>query len=115
MLDKDFCEILERHLTKTFANSTESALKRFWCDGVLLPTFETEYSKKFVNDNKKIVMIAFIGPTGQDNYQLTLNFGNKALSKYARDLEISECLPSSENSGWFDIDVERQKIVIQLD
>jgi len=115
MLDNEFCEILEHKISKVFTNSTSEKVKHFWCDGVLLPTFENDYSKKFVNDNRKIIMTAFIGLSGQDKYELTLNFGNTALSKYARDLQISDCIPSPDNTNWFDIDVERLTIVIQLD
>jgi len=110
MLDNEFCEFLEYEISKAFTNSTNDKVKHFWCDGVMLPTFENEYSKKFVNDNRQIVLSTFIGLTGQDKYELTLKFGNKALSKYARDLDISECVPNSENKDWFHIDIERQKI-----
>lgn len=115
MLDNEFCEFLEYEISKAFVYSTNEQVKNFWCDGILLPAFENEYSKKFVNDNRKIIMTAFIGLSGQEKYELTLKFGNKALSNYARDLEISECLPSSENNNWFDIDIERKKILIKLD
>ena len=115
MLDNEFCSFLEHEISKAFANSNNDRVKHFWCDGVLLPTFENEYSKKFVNDNRQIIMTAFMGLSGQDKYELTLKFGNKSLSKYARDLDISECVPNPENSNWFDIDTERQKISIQLD
>ena len=115
MLDNEFCEFLEYEISKAFTNSTNDRVKHFWCDGVLLPTFENEYSKKFVNDNRQIVMTAFMGLSGQDKYELTLKFGNKSLSKYAKDLDISECVPNPESINWFDIDIERQKISIQLD
>ena len=115
MIDNKFCEFLEYEISKYFTNSVNGNVKGFWCDGILLPTFENEYSKKFVNDNRKIVMIAFIGLSGQDKYELTLKFGNKALSRYARDLNIIECIPNSENNDWLDIDIERGKIWVQLD
>lgn len=115
MLDNKFCEFLEHEMSKAFAKSNNDRVKGFWCDGILLPTFENEYSKKFVNDNRKIVMTAFIGISGQDKYELTLKFGNKALSKFARDLGITECVPNSENTDWFDIDIKGQTILIQLD
>jgi hypothetical protein len=115
MLDNEFCEFLEYEISKAFASSSNDQVKHFWCDGVLLPTFENEYSKKFVNDNRQIVMTAFIGLSGQDKYELTLKFGNKALSKYARDLEISECVPDPKKDNWFDMDIERRRILIQLD
>ncbi|MGN6438814.1 MAG: hypothetical protein ACTHMM_19880 [Agriterribacter sp.] len=115
MLNNDFCERLERKISEAFTNSGNEKAKHFWCDGVLLPTFENEYSRKFVNDNRQIVMAAFIGLSGQDKYELVLKFGDKALSKYARGLDIFECIPNSTNETWFDIDVARRKILIQLD
>jgi len=115
MLNNDFCAFLEFKISKAFANSTNDKVKGFWCDGVLLPTSEYAYSKKFINDNRQVVMTAFIGLSGQDKYELILKFGNKALSKYARDLDITECVPDPESSNWFDIDLERQQILINLD
>ena len=115
MLDNEFCEFLERQISRAFANSGIDKVKHFWCDGIMLPTFENQYSKKFVNDNRKVVMTAFTGLSGQDRYELTLNFGSKACSKYARDLDLAECVPNPEQSNWFFVDIERNKIVIWLD
>ncbi|HEY4874598.1 MAG TPA: hypothetical protein VIH86_03440 [Puia sp.] len=114
MLTKEFCEFLESKLSKAFADTNNAETKGFWCDGVLLPTFESQYSKKFVNDKRKVSMIAFVGISGQDRYELTLHFGQKSLSKYARDLELTECVPHTENSNWFDIDTNQKKIDIYL-
>lgn len=115
MLDLDFCTILEHKIEQAFANSTHGQLKHFSCDGVLRPTFEIEYSKKTVNDNRKIVMTAYIGFTGHDKYVLILKFGKEALSRYARGLDISECIPSPENDNWWDVEIDRRTIRIQLD
>lgn len=115
MIDSEFCKFLEHVISMAFVNSTNDRFKHFWCDGVLLPTFENQYSKKFVNDNRQITLTAFAGLLGQDKYELILKFGNKALSKYTRDLDISECVPNSENKNGFEFDIERRKISIQLD
>ena len=115
MLTNEFCKFLERQIEKVFASASADNIKHFCCDGILLPTFENEYSKKFVNDNRKVTMTAFIGTSGQDRYELTLNFGSKSLSKYSRDLELFECMPSSERDNWFDINTESKQIIIQLD
>jgi len=50
MIDNDFCELLEQAVSKVLANSKDERTKGFWCDGILLPSFESEYSKKFVNE-----------------------------------------------------------------
>jgi hypothetical protein len=92
MLDREFCDFLESKLENAFANSTNEQIKYFLCDGVLLPPVDKYYLKKFVNDNRKIEGLkVFTGLTGQDEYELILNFGSKALSRYARDMDISEC------------------------
>lgn len=115
MLDQNFCEYLEFQITKGLSLSTDERLKSFWCDGVLLPDSENEYSKKSVNDKRQIMFTAFVGQTGQDNYELILRFGRKALSRHARDLRIEECVPNSEDNSWLDIDTDNKKIVIQLE
>jgi hypothetical protein len=115
MLDQDFCRFLEHKLEEAFGNSEREGVRHFWCDGVSLPDSEADYSKKSVNDNRQVVMTAYTGISGQDIYQLTLIFGRKALSRFARDLDISVCFPDSDSEGWWDVDVERRTIWIQLD
>ena len=112
MLDQDFCEFLEFKITRALNNHDDERLKGFWCDGVLLPGNENEYSKKWVNDKRQIVMTAFVGQTGQDKYELILRFGNKALSKYARGLNLEECVGDGD---WLDVDPVNKKIVVQLE
>lgn len=60
-------------------------------------------------------MTVFTGSSGQDKYELTLKFGNKSLSKYAKDLPIVDCLTKTGNNNWFSIDIEKRKFFIQLD
>ena len=83
MIDKIFCELLEFKIQGALKNSSDDEVKIFWCDGVLLPVFENEYSREYVNDKRQIALVAFAGPDGQDKYDVTLLFGKKALSKYA--------------------------------
>jgi len=111
MLDTDFCMLLEGEISKAFANSSNDKIKRFWCDGVLLPTFKVNILRTFLNDNRKITVTVF---AGQDKYELTIHFGNKALSRYARGLNISESVPKPEEQNWFSIDTEQLKMDIQL-
>lgn len=114
MLDQNFCSFLEYEISKILANTGNLMLKGFWCDGVLLPESKKEYSQKFVNNNKKVIMTAFIGKTGQEKYKLILKFGNQALSKYAKDLDISDCMPIVKDSNCFAIDTIKQELTIQL-
>jgi hypothetical protein len=115
MLDQNFCEFLEYEITKALSNSKDERIKGFWCDGVLLPDSESEYSKKSVNDKRQVVMTTFTGQTGQDKYELTLRFGKKALSRYSRDLSLEECVPNPEDNNWFEIDPTNKKMVLQFD
>ena len=115
MLDQEFCEYLEYEICKVFANNKNENLKHFTCDGVLLPTFESQYSQKFVNDNRQVLMTAYLGLDGQDKYELVLLFGRKAQSKYARNLDISECVPNPVADNWLEVDIEKKIIKVQLD
>jgi hypothetical protein len=115
MLDQDFCEFLEFKICKVFEHIDNEQIKGFWCDGVLLDQPDNAYSQKIVNDNRQVKLKAFIGKDGQTEYELTLRFGNRALSRYARNLDIKECVPNLDKQNWFDIDTKRNKIEIQLD
>lgn len=115
MIDQGFCEFLEHEITKAFEHSDNEQIKGFWCDGVLTNQLDSYYSQKFVSDNRQVILKAFIGKDGQTEYELTLKFGNKALSRYVRNLDIKECVPDPDNQNWFDIDTKRNKIKIQLE
>ena len=114
MLTESFCDILEYHLTKSFKMSKDVSIKSFWCDGILLPSNENEYSLKTVNDKRYVLMTAFAGNDGQEQYTLKLNFGNKALSKYARGLDLKGSLPDYDNPDWLVVDKKNKIIKVQL-
>ena len=115
MLDRHFCEALEYKLCEALENFDDENLKGFWCDGVLMSESDNYYSQKFVNDNRQVKMQAFVGKDGQTAYGLTLKFGNKALSRYARNLDIVECIPQTNVENWFKIDTAKKEIEVQLD
>src|SRR5689334_5343399 len=114
MLTQDFCDFLEYQLTNAFRNSLDISLRSFWCDGVLLPGNEGDFSRKAVNDKRKIPMTAFCGETGQDQYELILIFGNKSLSRYARGLDLKECIPDSKDYNWVKVEREIRRIDVHL-
>lgn len=114
MLDQNFCSFLEYRLSDVLHASNDKQVKSLWCDGVLLPDSLNEYSKKLVNEKRQVIMKAFIGKDGQDRYELILQFGKKALSQYARDLDIKKCVPSVKNQDWFYVDISNKQVVIQL-
>jgi hypothetical protein len=50
MFSQEFREVLEYRLTDALANSSEQALQRYWCDGVLEPEWAEEYRLEYVAD-----------------------------------------------------------------
>ncbi len=57
---------------------------------------------------------AWIGKTGQDEYQMTIQFGKYSLRRYAKGTNLIDCIPSEESMGWIDIDIENKKIQVRL-
>lgn len=114
MLDKEFCDFLEYQLSKSLSNSPNKQLKTLWCDGIIVPLNENEYSKKSINDNRQVLLSAYFGKDGQDTYSMLIRFGNRSLSRYARGLDIKECVPSIEENDWYIIDEGNKTIIIQL-
>jgi len=115
MLDQNFCAFLEQALCSIFEQLDDEEIKGFWCDGVLLSEPDKYYSQQYVNDNRQVLMTAFVGTTGQIKYELVLQFGNKALSRYTRNLDIRECMPIVDLESRVAIYVERKQIEIYLD
>jgi hypothetical protein len=110
MLDSDFCTYLEYQLCDFLKTSEREDLKGFWCDGVL----PANYSKKYINDNRTALLKAFIGKDGQTEFEILLEFGPKALSNYAKDLTIQDCIPKTDEQQLFIIDTKNKKMRILL-
>jgi hypothetical protein len=110
----DFCVQLEYHLTRTFANSEDKNLKGFWCDGVSMPAIESQLTKKSVTDTRKIVTKACLGYDGQGEFEMTIHFGQRSLSRYAKGSDLSDCLPREDSMDWITVDIEQKKIELQL-
>ncbi|MCF8254139.1 MAG: hypothetical protein K9H61_11865 [Bacteroidia bacterium] len=106
MLDRDFCDFLEFEICKAFENSANEQIKGFWCDGVLLKKDENDYSQKLVINKRQVQLKAFIGKDGQTEYELTLRFGEKALSQFVKKLSIKNCFPNASAPNWFEIDTK---------
>jgi hypothetical protein len=54
MLTQEVCDHFEIEITKALRASEDERLNGYWCDGVLLPSTENEYSKKAVNDTRRL-------------------------------------------------------------
>ena len=114
MLNQDFLSFLEHHLTKAFSYSTDNSVRSLWCDGIVLPNDENDYSKKASNDKREVQLKAFIGKDRQGEYSMSIKFGRKSLSKYARELDLTDCVPNADNNDWYEIDTKTNNIIIQL-
>lgn len=108
--NQEFCDFLEFHLCDTFRNSEKKEIRWFWCDGVDYHHFD----KKYVNDNRKIRTIAWIGQGGQDIYEMTIIFGKYSLRRYAKGTNMIDCVPDSDSMDWITLNVEEKKIEIRL-
>lgn len=112
--NQDLCTYLEYHLTKTFAKANDNQMQYLWCDGVSLPSVEAQLTKKSVNDSRRIITNAWIGLDGQTLFEMTIIFGPRSLSKYARGLSLLDCLPSDNTSDWITLDLNARTIELQL-
>lgn len=115
MLDEEFFQCLEFEITKALQFSENADIKGFWCDGIIHKESESLFLNKTVNDKRQLLLKAFIGKDGQSEYELTLKFGKNSLSRFARNLDIKECIPNPEKPNFFDIDINLNKIKIDLD
>jgi len=110
--DQDFCSYLEYHLCQTFKNSADKNIRGLWCDGIIHETLTK--SNKSVNDSRQLKTTAFIGKDGQSKYEMTIRFGNDALSKYAKGLDLKPCVPTENAMDWINIDIDKKTIELQL-
>jgi hypothetical protein len=113
--NKEFCDHLEYHLCRTFANSPDPVLKAFWCDGVSeIPSADYQITKKSVNDTRRIATTAWLGKSGQEEYEMTIRFGRYSLRRYAKGANMIDCIPSEDTMDWINIDTDDKAIEICL-
>jgi hypothetical protein len=115
MLDRDFYEFLEYEICKAFWHSPNEETKGFWCDGVLSPSSNYDFSSVSFHDTGQITLKAFIGRDGQSEYELILKLGNNAFRRYVSNQDFRECIPNPDKPDWFVIDIQKRRIEIQLD
>lgn len=113
-LPSDFYLHMEVAITRALANLDQEETRGFWCDGVMPVSPDHQYEAKFVNDNRTFELKAFAGKDGQSEYRLLVQLGPKAVSRYARGLDINTCIPDAAEADWFRIDTANQLIHIQL-
>lgn len=106
----EFTYHLGNVIAETIGNSTEKKLKGWWCDGI----DSKRYSKKYINDNRKIETIGWFGKDGQTKFDMTINFGKYSLRRFAKGSSMSDCIPNDEETDWLRIDLNRNKLEIEL-
>lgn len=111
--DTDFCVYLEYHLGSVFRKSSDERIKYLWCDGVAIP-LSNQLEKKFINDNRKLTIKAWIGADEQSEYEMTIKFGKYSLRRFAGGESLKECVPTGNNFDWIIIDLEKKKIELWL-
>lgn len=112
--NENFCTHLEYRLGQIFENSNRQDLDGFWCDGISWnPSPGNQLTKKSVNDTKQIVTKAWIGKDGQDEYQMTIRFGQYALRRYAKGTEMIHCIPSSNSMDWIGLKLNLKTIELK--
>lgn len=113
--NEEFCGRLEYRICNELKKSKAIELRGFWCDGISCWPNEKQLTKKYVNDKRKIDTIAWIGKTGQDEYQATIHFGKKSLSSYAKGSDLNDSIPELDSlNEWLEIDIEKKTIEIKL-
>lgn len=114
-LNADFLSTLEHSIRQALRHLDTDETKGFWCDGILLSEGNAHYSIKSVNANRSVKLKAFLGKDGQTPYELTLLFGGHALSRYARDLSLEDCIPDRPADEWIAVDTAKKQITVHLD
>ena len=104
--NREFCDFLEYHLCNTLRQSERKAISRLWCDGIVWE----HYSK----EDLSVKGVAWIGEDGQGEYEMTIKFGEQALSLIATGTDLRDCVPSAEQMDWIKIDTESRRIELQL-
>jgi len=114
-LTKEFCSHLEYRLSQILDETDREELKGFWCDGILSPPpAEFQNTTEEIRHLQKIKTIAWLGKTGQDEYEMTIWLGEKAFEKYFRDENLIECIPNATKRDWVEIMPENKVISVKL-
>lgn len=112
--NEKLCSYLENYLGEAFGEAEQQEVKGLWCDGVLMPVFDNQLTKKSVNDTRKIITTAFIGYSDTHNFTLVIRFGKYALRRYAKGVELIDCLAVEHKMNRIKVDVDNRTIELQL-
>jgi hypothetical protein len=112
--NEEFCSYLEYHLTRTFAKADDRTINRIWCDGIAVPFTDSQISKPNVNHTQCVITKAWIGYDGQQEYEMTIKLGSKALHCYNNNVPLIESLPSDDSMSWVRLDIDERTITLDL-
>lgn len=79
-----------------------------------MPVADSELAKKYVNDKRKIVTKAWLGYSGQEEYEMTIKLGQYSLRRYSKGIDLLDCVPSGDSTDWVTLDMEKKTIELQL-
>ena len=95
MFTREFLDLLEFRLTKALAESTDPALRQYWCDGVLGPEWADEYQPSHVAKTRRVILRAWMEGARakqtlaeQQLLPLHLVLGPASLQAYVNGLEL---------------------------
>jgi len=121
MFDQSFCDHLEYAISGVLGKSTNEDWRRCWCDGVLLPTQESDYLKEQILTKKEVMTKAWVDEgrvkneeRGQFLYDMTLYFGDKATDKVKNNQRLEDCVPTSDPDSWIFLDRQNRTIEVHL-
>jgi hypothetical protein len=112
--NEEFCSELEYRLTRFFAQSADSKLKGLWCDGILMPSEDSQSIKGKANDRLTILTKAWLGSDGQGEYEMIIRLGQCALRRHAEGANLAECIPGEESVDWVTVNMDKKTIELQL-
>uniref|UniRef100_UPI004047AFDA hypothetical protein n=1 Tax=Roseivirga sp. TaxID=1964215 RepID=UPI004047AFDA len=111
MFNEEFCSSLELHLTLTFKSFTKEELKGFWCDGI---SSDCVFQRNEDEDDLKIITKAWLGKTGQDEYEMVIHLGKESKERFRIKAGLIDCLPNHKTTDWLEINLEKRKIDLNL-
>ncbi len=114
MIDQIFCDALELAISGGLANSSEKTVRNVCTDGILFDPSDRCFARKFVSDHKYVAinLYAITGPVAM--YQVVLLFGNEALSRYARGLDLLGCIPANLDESNMQVSFKKAEILVAL-
>jgi hypothetical protein len=112
---KNFWVVLEFRLSGELFNTNDPNLLGFECEGIFLPLNDAQFQIENLKMKQEIHTKAWLGPSGRERYDATIQFGPKALKLFEQNLPLEDSIPTySDTNTWFDLNPLTKTIVIRL-